>query len=105
MIVVASSVFCSVIFPHQGKIVTIDQLYYYTPGACTPAANNIPFLGDSKITYESVGVGLLKDSSLMGTFPTPLPPTSQHITMISMISTMAHQSHESSDPWIMPSPL
>jgi hypothetical protein len=62
-------------------------------------------LGDSKITYESLGVGLLKDSSLMGTFPTPLPPTTQHITMVNMISTTVHLSFESSDPWIIPSPL
>jgi hypothetical protein len=41
----------------------------------------------------------------MGTFPTPLPPTSQHISTINMISTMAYQSYESSDPWIVPSPL
>ena len=67
--------------------------------------NNIPFPGDSKITYESVGVGLLKDSSLMGTFPTPLPPTSQHISTINMISTMSYQSYKSSDPWVVPSPL
>jgi hypothetical protein len=58
-----------------------------------------------KITYESVGVGLLKDSSLMGTFPTPLPPTTQHISTINMISTMAHQSYKSFDPWIVPIPL
>jgi hypothetical protein len=105
MTVVASSVFRCVQFPHQGKIVTIDQLDYCTPDARTQMTNNIPFLGDSKITYESVGVGLLKDSSLMGTFPAPLPPTMQHIAMINMISTMAHQSYESSDPWIVPSPL
>ena len=41
----------------------------------------------------------------MGTFPTPLPPTSQHIATINMISTMAYQSYESYDPWIVPSPL
>jgi hypothetical protein len=41
----------------------------------------------------------------MGIFPTPLPPTTQHIAMINMISTMTHQSFESSDPWILPSPL
>jgi hypothetical protein len=105
MIVVASSVFRCVQFPHQGKIVTIDQLDYCTPDALTQMTNNIPFLGDSKITYESVGVGLLKDSSLMGTFPAPLPPTMQRIAMINMTSTMAHQSYESSYPWIMPSPL
>jgi hypothetical protein len=62
-------------------------------------------LGDHKITYESVGVGLLKYYSLMGTFPTPLPPTTHHIATVDMISTMAYQSLESSDPWIVPSPL
>jgi hypothetical protein len=55
--------------------------------------------------YESVGVGLLKYSSLMGTFPTPLPPTAHHIAAVNMISNMPYQSLESSDPWIVPSPL
>jgi hypothetical protein len=35
--------------------------------------NNVPFLGQN--SFESVGVGLLKDSSLMGFFPFPAPPT------------------------------
>jgi hypothetical protein len=47
-------------------------------------------LGDHTITYESVGVGLLKDSSLMGTFPTPLPPNTHHIATIDMISSAAY---------------
>jgi hypothetical protein len=51
----------------------MDQLDYCTPNSHNKKTNNIPFLGDSKITYESVGVGLLNDSSLMGTFPAPIP--------------------------------
>jgi hypothetical protein len=102
---VTSLVFQCIQFPHQGKIVTIDQLDYYPRCTRTQTTNNIPFLGDSKITYENVGVGLLKDSSLVGTFPTPLPPTTKHIAMVNMISTMAHQSFRSSDPWIVLSPL
>jgi hypothetical protein len=105
MTIVASSVFLCVQFPHQGKIVTIDQSDYCIPDARTPTTNNIPFLGDRKIMHESVGVGILKDSTLMGTFPAPLPPTTQHIVTINMISTMAYQSLESSDPWIMLSSL
>jgi hypothetical protein len=85
--------------------VTIDQLHYYTPDAHTQTTNKIPFLGDSKITYERVGVGLLKESSLMGTFPTPLPPTTQHIATVNMISTMVHQSLKSYGPWIVLHPL
>jgi hypothetical protein len=69
MTIVASSVFRLLQFPHQGKIVTIDQLDYCTPDICNNNANNIPFLGHSNLKYESVGVGLLKDSSLMGFFP------------------------------------
>jgi hypothetical protein len=102
---ITSSVFRCVQFPHQGKIVTIDQLDFCTPDARIPATNNIPFLGDHLVTYESVGVGLLKYSILMGTFPTPLPLTAHHIVAINMISTMPYQSLESSDPWIVPSPL
>jgi hypothetical protein len=98
-------VFRCVQFPHQGKIVTINQLDFCTLDARIPATNNIPFLGDHPVTYESIGVGLLKDSSLMATFPTPLPPTAHHIVVVNMISTMPYQSLESSDPWIVPSPL
>jgi hypothetical protein len=105
MTVIASSVFRCVQFPHQGKIVTIDQLDFYTLDAHASTTNNIPFLGDHKIMYESVGVGFLKDSSLVGTFPTPLPPTTQHISMVDMILTMAYQALESYDPWIVPIPL
>jgi hypothetical protein len=45
MTVVASSMFRCVQFPHQGKIVTIDQLDLCTPDACIPVTNNIHFLG------------------------------------------------------------
>jgi hypothetical protein len=105
MTVVASLVFQCVEFPHQGKIVTVDQLDFCTTDARTPATNNIPFLGYHKITYERTGVGLLKDSSLMGTFPTPLLPTTHHISTVDMISTATYQSSKSSDSWIVPCPL
>jgi hypothetical protein len=105
MNVIASSVFQCVQFPHQGKIVTVDQLDFCTTDAHVPSTNNIPFLGDHKITYERIGVGLLKYSSLMGTFPTPLPPTTHNISTVDMISIAAYRSLESSDPWIVPRPL
>jgi hypothetical protein len=105
MTVIASLVFRYVQFPHQGKIVTIDELDFCASDARIPATNNIPFLGDHPVTYESIGVGLLKDSSLMGTFPTPLPPIAHHIAAVNMISTLPYQSLESSDPWIVPIPL
>ena len=38
-------------------------------------ANNIPMLGQSPPPYQSIGVGMLKDSSLMGIFPSTPPST------------------------------
>jgi len=70
---VVYSVFRILRFPHQGKIITVDQLEYTTPYLHNVAVNNVPFLGRNG--FESVGVGLLKDSSLMGVFPLPSPPT------------------------------
>jgi hypothetical protein len=89
---IASSMFRFVQFPHQGKIVTVDQLDFCMTDAYAPTTNNIPFLGDHTITYESIGVGLLKYSSLIGTFTTPLPSNTQHIATIDMILTVAYQS-------------
>jgi hypothetical protein len=41
----------------------------------------------------------------MGYFPISSPETLQQNATINMISTMVHQSLESSDPWVVPSPL
>jgi hypothetical protein len=55
--------------------------------------------------YKNVGVGLLKDSSLMGTFPIP-PPDVPHssVASINMISTSIHGTPASHDPWMVPNP-
>ena len=55
--------------------------------------------------YENIDVGLLKDSTLMGTFPIPppdIPPP--FVASINMISTIVHETPESYDPWVVPSP-
>jgi hypothetical protein len=41
----------------------------------------------------------------MGTFPTPLPLNTHHITTVNMISIASYQYLESSKPWIVSSPL
>jgi hypothetical protein len=99
MTVIASSVFRILRFPHQGKIIIVDQLEYTTPDLHNVATNNVPFLGHNG--FESVGVGLLKDSSLMGVFPFPSPPTAQ-VSTLNMISTQVRQSLELSDPLVVP---
>ena len=75
MTIVALTVFRTVQFPHLGIIVTIDQLNFCTLDVTTSTANNIPMLGQSPPPYQSIGVGMLKDSSLMGIFSSTPPNT------------------------------
>jgi hypothetical protein len=100
---VVSTLFCVLRFPHQGKVVTVDQLAFFNADTRT---GNVPFIANTPPGYENVGVGLLKDSSLMGTFPIPPPPNipSPLVASINMISTMPHELPVSADPWIVPHP-
>ena len=84
MTVVASIFFQTLQFPHLGKIVTIDQLDFCSPDVATPTANNIPMLGQSPHPYQSIGVGMMKHSTLMGVFPSA--PHSTKVATVNMIS-------------------
>jgi hypothetical protein len=99
---VMSTLFHIVHFPHQGKVVTVDQLALFNSDTCT---KNIPFIAKTRPRYENVGVGLLKYSTLMGMFlippPNVLPPL---VASINMISTSIHETPTSSDLWIVPEP-
>jgi hypothetical protein len=99
---VVSNLFCVVCFPHQGKVITVDQFAFFNSDA---HIGNIPFISRTPPGYENVGVGLLKDSSLMGTFPIP-PHDVLHlsITSIKMISTSIHGTPMSHDPWLVLEP-
>jgi hypothetical protein len=100
---VMSTLFHVLRFPHQGKVVTIDQLSFFNSNTRT---GNVPFITNTPDGYENVGVGLLKDSSLMGTFPIPPPPniSNMSVASIHMISTVPRELPVSIDPWIVPAP-
>jgi hypothetical protein len=102
MRVVVSTLFRVVCFPHQGKVVTVDQLSFFNSDTRT---GNVSFISKTPSGYENVGVGLLRDSSLMGTFPIPPPDVPRpSVASINMISTMPHELPASHDPWIVPDP-
>ena len=84
---VASSLFRVVRFPHQGKIVTVDQLSFFS----SSSEGNVSFVEHTSKSLVSVGAGLFKDPSLMGVFP--LPPL--NLAPVNMISVR-------SDPWVLP---
>jgi hypothetical protein len=119
MMTIVSSIFRVLCFPHEGKVVTIDQLSYCMLDSRTNVSMNIPFVSGSMGAYDSVGVGMFKDSSLMGTFTLPPPFNPSNSTPICMISlgTIESQGGSSAsrlvssnvldvnkDPWVVPHP-
>jgi hypothetical protein len=70
MSALVSTFFHVLCFPHQGKIVTVGQLAFFNYDS---RIGSVPFIEKTPSSYEDVGVGLLKDSSMMGTFPLPPP--------------------------------
>jgi hypothetical protein len=70
MKVVASSVFHTTMFPHNGKIVTIDQLTHYEPNHSSNIDNIIPLVHVSSDDFPvvNIGPGLFQDPSILGTY-------------------------------------
>jgi len=71
MRVIVSSMFRVIQFPHEGKIVTIDQLSFTWKNPNSPAGSKISLIDNSTPMTESVGIGLYP--SLMGTFAFSFP--------------------------------
>lgn len=80
MHVIASTLFRVLRFPHQGKIVTVDQLSFF---ASSFLEGNVPYVDHMSVLYESVGVRLFKAPTLTGIFLLP-PPNVASINMISV---------------------
>jgi hypothetical protein len=98
---VVSTLFHVLHFPPQGKVVTVDQLAFFNYDSHT---SNIPFISKTPPGYENVDVGLMKDSTLMGTFPIPPPNIiPSFVASINMISTTVHETPASYDSWVVPS--
>ena len=55
---VASSVFRVVCFPHNGKIVTIDQMTFKNPPVSASSEASVPKVEHSQPATGSVGVGM-----------------------------------------------
>ena len=70
-------------------MVTIYQLDFSTPDVTTSTPNNIPMLGQSPPPYQSIGVGMLKDSSIMGIFPSN--PSSMDTVTVHMITSFDYE--------------
>ena len=98
---VVSSVYIVIKFPHQVKIVTIDQLSFYRRDPIQ-SNSNIPMVGNSKKDPLNVGIGLYP--SLMRTFT--FPPL--EVNMIScvrnepLVMEVPFKTSYYSDLWNLP---
>lgn len=85
---VASSLFRVLQLSHQGKIIMVDHLSFFSSSS---SDGNVLFTKHTSIPYESVGARLFKDLALMGVFSLPPP----NVTSINTISINI-------DPWVIP---
>jgi hypothetical protein len=70
MQVVVATIFRVLLFPHEGRIVTIDQLSFSRPDLAL-GASTVPMVDNPQASVVNVGVSLCP--SLMGTFDYPPP--------------------------------
>jgi hypothetical protein len=105
MIALVSSIFCTLCFPHKGKIVTIDQLSFAYSSPNGSLGQSIPVIDNSRLANENVGVGMYY--SLMGTFDFSTPNHQVYAMSSRPVSTGRSIPFHTSyfdDPWTLPSP-
>jgi hypothetical protein len=105
MVVVISFIFPTLCFPHEGNIVTINQLSFAYSSPNASIGPSIPVIDNSHLTTENIGVRIY--SSLMGTFN--FTSLSHHIYTMSSRSastwrSITFRTSYFSDPWNLPSP-
>jgi hypothetical protein len=59
MMVVVSSVFRVLCFPHEGRIVTVDQMSFTHSDSVTSMGSTVLLVGNSQTKTKSIGVGCI----------------------------------------------
>ena len=95
---IVSTVFRVVLFPHEGKLVIVDQLNFTQKVRMESNESIIPLVDQAKPVAESLGAGMY--ASLMGTFD--LPALINYIGSTSVGNSIA-MVVDRTDPWVLPS--
>jgi hypothetical protein len=103
---VASFIFQTMMFPHNGKIITIDQVSHYEPNPSTNIDSILPLIHTSHATYPLVemGLGIFKDPFLLGTYhgSPPLLHPSHQVCVISSNKTHIEDTLPPTEASIIP---
>jgi hypothetical protein len=88
MKVVTSSMFRTMMFPHNGKIVTIDHITHYEPNHSANIDKILPLVYTSSDAYSVIdmGPGIFKDPSLLGAYH-GLPPLLHPSAQVCVVSS------------------
>ena len=98
MCVIATVILQVVVFPHEGKLVIVDQLSFTLKGRLDTNESTIPLIDQTKPANESLGVGMY--ASLTGTFDIPTPIDYLGSTSVWKSITMIVDRY---DLWVLPS--
>ena len=93
-----STYFWTIAFTFKGGITVVDQLVFFANSS--QATRSIPLIHGCSQSLQNVGVGLLKDPSLMGTFSLPPPSSFVEVATVEtcqMISSTSSKFKKSSD--------
>jgi hypothetical protein len=104
MTAIVSSVFHTICFPHDGKIVTIDQLSFVYASPSASVGPSIPMVDNSQLETENIDVRMY--SSLMGTFDFMAPVHHIHAMSTRPVSSERFVPFRTSyfnDPLTLPS--
>ena len=95
---IASTILWVVVFLHEGKLVTVDQLSFTRKGHMETNDSTMPLVDQVKPASESLGAGMY--ASLMGTFDFPAPINYLGSTSVgNSIATVINRTN----PWALPS--
>ena len=98
MCAIPSYIFRVLVFPDEGKLVTIDQLSFTRKGNLEATESTTPLIDQSKLANGNFGVGMY--TSLMGTFDILAPINYLGSTSVGKnISSVVDRT----DPWVLPS--
>ena len=94
---IASTVRWVVLFPHEGKLVTVDQLDFTRNDHMESNESTVPLVDQVKPAAQSLGAGMY--ASLMGTFDLPAPINYKGSTNVGKSIAMVVNR---TDPWVLP---
>jgi hypothetical protein len=94
---ITSFVFHTMFFPHNGKIITIDQVTHYEPNQSGNIDKILPLihLSTDLLPMVDVGPGIFHDLSLISSYQgyTPPTPSVDQVCVVNLDGINIHDDH------------